>query len=151
MPGVRERIEELKTEAADKCGLFAQDNEGKAFFLQAGRPSPWHRLEDVPPKLQTHVGEPEDAVIADNELQMVVSPERMRQEEEMYERLNGGGDLDPAVKQALDERGEEHLASVRARNLALEVAAARQDIDHDQLVAEHDAESLAICEERKIL
>ena len=130
--------------------IIAEDN-GKAFFLQAGKPSPWHRLEDVPAKLQGLVAEPENTIAQDNEMQMVVSRERLRQEDEVLERLNSGGDLDPAVRAALDERGKEHLATVRARNLALEEAAARNDIDHDQLIAEHEAESLAIYEERKIL
>jgi hypothetical protein len=99
--------------------------------------------------LQGYVGSPEDTVATSNEIQRVVSPERLRQEDEVLAELNSGP-LDPAVKQAIDERGEEYLATVRARNAALEEAAARQDIADDRLIAEHDAESLAIYQERKL-
>jgi hypothetical protein len=122
-----------------RVNILAEDS-GKAFFLQAGQPSPWVRLEDVPPKLQAHIGSPEDAVITSNEIQRVVPRARLEQEDEILEELNNGH-LDPEVRKALDARGEEHLATVRARNLALEEAATREDIAHDQLVAEVEAEN----------
>jgi hypothetical protein len=132
-----------------RTNVLYQNDEGKTIYLEAGRPSPWVRLEDIPPKLQGYVGSPEDTVATSNEIQRVVSPERLRQEDEVLAELNSGP-LDPAVKQAIDERGEEYLATVRARNAALEEAAARQDIADDRLIAEHDAESLAIYQERKL-
>ena len=134
-----------------KVNVLYQNDEGKTIYLAAGQASPWTRLEDIPPRLQNHVGSPEDSVIAGSEIQRVVPRATLEQEDEVLERLNSGADLDPAVREALAERGEEYLATVRARNAALEEAAARQDIAADQVIAEHEAESLAIYEERKIL
>jgi hypothetical protein len=129
-----------------KTNVICEDATGKTIFLEAGKPSPFFDLCDVPARLQAHVGEPQDTIAQDNEIQMVVKPERLQQEAEELEELNSGAHLDPEVREALAERGEEYLASVRARNAALEEAAAHQDIDHDQLSAEHEAESVAIYE-----
>src|SRR5262245_26905949 len=93
--------------------IFFDKVQGKTVFLEAGKPSPFYDLVDVPAKLQAHVGSPEDAIAQSNEIQRVVPRVRLQQEEEELEMLNTGARLDPEVKRALDERGSEYLRDVR--------------------------------------
>jgi hypothetical protein len=125
-----------------RTNVICEDGTGKLIFLPAGQASPFRQLEDVPARLQGLIGAPQEHPnIVANDLQMVVPRARLEQEEQMIEELDSGSHLSDEVREALDERGAQYLDDVRARNAALEEAAARQDIDHDRLIAEHEAEN----------
>ena len=126
-----------------KVNIICGDASGKTIFLQAGQPSPFFDLCDVPAKLQAHVGEPQDAVAQDNEIQMVVKPERLQQEAEELEELNSGAHLDPEIREALAERGEEYLEATSARNRTLAALADRDDEAVDRVAAELEQENEA--------
>ena len=124
-----------------RTNVICEDATGKLIFLQAGQASPWKRLEDVPPRLQAHIGSPEDRVFHDTENQHWTPKEHLQMEEEELQRLNAGGNLDPEVKQALDERNLEHLEVTKARSQTLTAAADRADEAVDRIAAEHEAEN----------
>ena len=67
--------------------------------------------------------------------------ERLELEDAALEELNSGAHLDPEVKQAINERGEEYFEATSARNSTLTEMADRDDQAVDRIAEELEAEN----------
>ena len=105
--------------------MYRDDATNRSVFLEAGRPSPWRDITDVPVRLQNLVGEPNTEPPRFTATQYWASPEQLANEKEMIDRLNADADMDPDVKAALGHRDEEYVqlasrerrCSLRSRNV----------------------------------
>jgi hypothetical protein len=118
--------------------IFFDETQNKTVFLEAGRPGPWTRLEDIPPRLQPLVCLPPsgDSIPNDTELQHWTPKPLVDLEDEEFDRLAGGEHPDPEIQAAIDDRNDDYLETTQARNLAYAESSARSDADRDRLAEE---------------
>lgn len=120
--------------------VIYSDNEGRSQFLEAGRPSPWRDLVDVPARFQNLVGAPTTDPPRDSPTQRWVPRSILEAEREIIEKLNNGDDLDPMIRDALADRDRESQKIAAARNQTYAEMAKLEDVDHHRLVAELEEE-----------
>jgi len=123
--------------------IFFDEAQSKLVHLEAGRPSPFRFVEDIPVKLQGLIGLPPsgDSTPPDSELQHWTPKPLVDLEDEEFEKLARGQHEDPEIQAKLDERNEEHLESTKARNQALTEVADRADEAIDRIAEELEAEN----------
>lgn len=86
-------------------------------LIEAGSPSPWFNIADVPASLRALVGKPDFSIPADTPNQHWVSRQQLDAEKAAFEALaRGEGDgTDPAVRAALGAMDSESFARIKAR------------------------------------
>ena len=110
-------------------------------IIEAGQPSPWTDVADVPPTLRHLIGMPDLSIPKDTENQRWVPRAQLEAEAEAFRKLNSNDEMSDSLREELEWRGREYLRESADRNRVETEIEAPAEQDRKRLVAELEAEN----------
>ena len=112
-------------------------------IIEAGKLSPWHRIEDVPERLRGLIGVPNFDPPPNTPNQFWIPRVQLEAERQAFEALNSNDEMNPSLREGLESRDREYLRISAQRNATETAIEARAEADRKRLVAELEREAAA--------
>ena len=110
-------------------------------IIEAGKPSPWTDVSQVPERLRGLIGVPDFSIPKDTETQRWVPRAQLEAEAEAFRRLNSNEDMSESLREELDARGREYLKVSAQRNATETAIENREEADRRRLIRELEEEN----------
>jgi hypothetical protein len=123
--------------------IYRDEENDRSVFLEAGKPSPWHRIEDVPERLRGLIGVPNFDPPPNTPNQYWIPKAQLEAERQALEALNSNEEMSESLREELEWRDREYLRESADRNAVETEIDAREEQDRKRLVAELEKEAAA--------